>query len=253
MNPSVGFVAARRTPLVWLSSEARAAAFGLVATLAIEAVDHGHPAVGHQLGEMVGDVTDELELEERLAGRGRALTWNELLAFLAAAGGGAPAEPDRLSLPPMDAPLGARTLGFLFSAFAGIRAARRTAHRKEMLATFDERATIRTILETTPGPLAAAYRSASLDGLVYEVRRGVFDRLKRELPRRQRRRLTNAYRQDGMEGAAGWMIERVAGYPELFQLGAHAELDRGAGMVDSIVAEIQTLQDRPEERGRDRA
>lgn len=243
MNPGVVFVT-RRAPLVWAWTELRAAAFGIVATLAAEAVHHEVPAADTVLSEAVDDVGDELELDERLAGRGPALTWNEMVALLARAAGVAPGEPDPLPFPPADAPVGARAAGFWLGLITGMRASRRTRRRAAMLARFDERASIRTVLETAPGPLASAYRDAGLDGLLHDVRGAVFDSLKRQLPRRKRRQLTKAYRQHGMDGAAAWMIEKIASYPEHFRHGVQKALDREASFIDSIVADFQRRQGR---------
>jgi hypothetical protein len=244
MNPGVVFVAAPRSPLTWAWTEVRAAAFGILATLGTEAVGHHSPVVGSALSQTVEDVTDELDLDERLAGSGRAqLTWDELLALLTAVAGAAPAEPGYPPLPPA-APLGARTLGFWFAVLGSTMRARRTTRVKAMLATFDERASIRAILERTPAPMASVYLRKGVDGLLHETRGGVFDRLRPQLPPRHGRQLARAYRRDGMDGAAAWMIEQVASYPDLFHRSVHAELDRQADQMASIAAAIQRRQGR---------
>jgi hypothetical protein len=237
MNPGVVFVAPRRSPFVWVWTEVRAAAFGVVTTLAIEAVGHELPVSGLELSETVDEATDEFELEDRLTWRGRALTWNELLEFLATGAGVTP-EPDQLVLPPADVPFGARALGYWLALFGVMRKARREAQRKAALAKFDERATIRTILEHAPGPLAQTYLTRELDGLLHQVRGEVFDSLKRQHPRQHSHQLAKVYRRDGMDGAAAWMIENVASYPELFRHSVSTELDRQASLVDSIVSEV---------------
>jgi hypothetical protein len=239
MNPSLVFVSRRRSPLVWTWTEARAAAVGVVATLAITAVDHEFPAAGSGLSETIGDATEEFELDERLARRVRALTWNELLTVLAAVAGVASAGRSQLILPPAEVPIGARGVGYVIGLVVGIAKTRRTTRRTATLARFDERASIRAILANTPGHMASVYLKGELDGLLHEVRGGVFDSLKWQLPRRQSRQLTKAYRRDGMEGAAAWMIEKIASYPELFQQRVPAELDRQTSLVDSIVASIK--------------
>jgi hypothetical protein len=239
MNPGVVFISARRPPLVWAWTETRAAALGVVATLTLAAVDHELPAAGSGLSETIGDATEEFELEERLAGGGRALTWNELLALLAAVAGVPPAERGQVILPPAEAPIGARGVGYAIGLVVSIAETRRTTRRTAMLARFDERASIRAILVDTPGQMASAYLKGGLDGLLDAVRGEVFDSLKWQLPRRQSRQLTKAYRRAGMEGAAAWMIEKIASYPELLQQSVHAELDRHASLVDSIVANIE--------------
>lgn len=239
MNPGVVFVSPRRSPFVWTWTEARAAAVGVVATLANAAVDHELPAAGSGLSETIGDASEEFELEERLAGRGSAFTWSELRTFLAAGAGVASAERSHLILPPAEVPIGARGVGYVIGLVVSIAKTKRTTRRMAMLARFDERASIRTILANTPGHMASVYLKGELDGLLHEVRGGVFDSLKWQLPHRRSRQLTRAYRRAGMEGAAAWMIEKIASYPELFQQRVHAELYRQASLVDSIVANIK--------------
>lgn len=116
--------------------------FGIVTTLAIEAVGHELPVAGERLSETVGEATDEFELDERLARGGCALTWNELPTLLATVTGVAPVEPDQLILPPADMPIGARALGYWFGVFGVMIKARRVTQRTAMLARFDERANL---------------------------------------------------------------------------------------------------------------
>jgi hypothetical protein len=238
MSPGAIFIAARRSPLVWMWTEIRAASFGILTTLGTELVGHRSPAVGSALSAVVEDATDELDLEARLDASGGALTWDDLLALLTAIAGAAPAEPRHPPLPPA-APLGARTLGFWFAVAGATLRARRTTRRAAALASFDERASVRAILERTPGPMASVYLKKGVDVLLHEARGGVFDSLKPQLPGRHRRRLTKAYRRDGMEGAAAWMIEQVASYPDLLHRSVRAELDRQADQIDLIAAAIQ--------------
>ncbi len=239
MNPVMVFVA-HRSPLAWVSTEAWAAAWGVVSTLAMEGVGDELPRARSPLSDTVDDASELFELEKRWARRGRILRLSELPAYLGTVTGVAPVEPDPLILPPADAPIGARAAGFWVGAFVAARKSRQAARRSATLATFDERGTLATILADTPGPLARVYLTEGLDGLLHEVRGAVLYELKPRLPGRQRRRLAKAYKSAGMEGAAAWMIENIASYPELFEQAVDTELSAHARVVDSIVARIQS-------------
>jgi hypothetical protein len=43
-----------------------------------------------------------------------------------------------------------------------------------------------------------------------------------------------------MEGAAAWMIEKIANYPELFQQGTRLELAQQASLSESILRKLDT-------------
>jgi hypothetical protein len=237
MNPSVVFVA-RRSPLVWAWTEARAAAFGVISTLAIEAIGHEFPVARGELSEIVDEADEELQLDERLICGGRAITWSNLPTRLTTSTGAAPVEPDQLILPPLDVPLGARAIGYCSSLINAALKARRKAWRAATLARFDERGSTKATLEREHGPMAQAYLSRSLDGILYEVRGSLYDSLKRQLPWRRRRQLVKAYRRGGFEEAAAWMIEKVASYPDLFRDGVYTELARQTALLNSIAAEV---------------
>ena len=133
--------------------------FGVVATLATDAAGHEVPAAGWGVSETASDANEAFELEERLAQRGRAaLSWSELLAFLATVSGVAPTKPEQPSLQPADVPIGgARALGYGYGVFEGMMRARRETQRTTTFARLNERASIRAVLEDTPGTLASTY------------------------------------------------------------------------------------------------
>lgn len=236
MNPDVVFIAQRRSPLLWVWAEARAAVSGVLTTLALAELDHELPGGGWD--ETVGEASDEFELDERLGQGRRALTWTELVAVLSAVSGRAPADPTLRRLPTVELPTGGRAAGALLGLFGGAMKTRRQTRNRRLLMGFDERTNIRLILKDAPGTLAATYLDGDLDGLLHHARGAAFDELKPRLPGRQSRQLAKAYRRDGMEGAAAWMIENVPSYPELFQRNVCAELNRQASLVDSILSDF---------------
>lgn len=223
-------------PLLWVWTEARAAASGVLTTLALSELDHELPGGGWD--ETIGEASDEFELDEHLGQGRRALMWNELVTFLSAVTGRTSVDPTLRRFPPIALPTGTRGAAYLLGLFGGARKTRRQTRNRRLLMGFDERTNIRLILKDTPGALAATYLDGSLDGLLHQARGAALDELKPRLPGRQSRQLAKAYRRDGMEGAAAWMIENVSSYPELFQHSVRAELNRQASLTDSILSDL---------------
>lgn len=242
MNPGVVFIAPRRSPLMWIWTEIRAAALGVAATLAVDAVTDELPVARGELGATIDEANEDFKLEERLAGHRGALTWNQLPAHLAAVTGTEPAHQNPLMLPPSDVPLDARSLGYWSAILSGVMRDRRRTKRVESRSRFDEQESIETILESTPGPIAEVFRERGVDALLYVVRGNVLGDVRGQLSYRHRRQLERAFREEDMDGAAAWMIEKVPGYPSMLRESVRAELAQMTGLIDTVMAELDEPQ-----------
>lgn len=243
MNPRIVFISSRRSPVLWMWTEIRAAALGVVMTLAAEGLADELPATRGQLDDTIDEVDDGFEIDERVAGRRRALTWNELPRRLAAITDTVPAHDYPLVLPPSDVPLDARSIGYWTGILSGVMSNRRRTKRVESRSHFDEQGSVETILEAAPGPISDAIRERGVEEFVSMVRSTVMLDLRDRLSDRRRRQLDKAFREEARAGAAAWMIEKIPGYTAMFRECARAEVDKMTHVIDGVMAGLEEPRD----------
>lgn len=236
MNPGIVFIAPRRSPIIWVWTEIRAGALGIVMTLATEGLADELPTTRGQLDDTIEEVDDDFAIDERVAGRRGALTWNALPRRLAVITGAVRAHDYPLILPPSDVPLNARSMGYWIGILSGVMSDRRRTKRVESRSHFDEKRSVETILEAAPGPIAEAIRERGVEEFVSMIHSTVILDLRDHLSYRQHRQLDKAFREEGRAGAAAWMIEKVPGYPAMFREGARAEIDKMIQVIDEVIA-----------------
>jgi hypothetical protein len=151
MNPGIVFIQPRRSPIIWVWTEIRAGALGIVMTLAAEGLADELPTTRGQLDDTIEEVDEDFAIDERVAGRRGALTWNALPRRLAAIAGAVPAHDYPLVLPPSDVPLDARSMGYWTAILSGVMSDRRRTKRVESRSHFDETGSVETILGAPQG------------------------------------------------------------------------------------------------------